>query len=329
MSDFLGRFPSLDSLAAMPVWIAGAVAAIIVVACLLAFSRAGRERMVGGVNRIGLIIIGAAITWILLDGSARRDLAAERRALDARATDLMVRATLPGSALACLNGAAGEAVEASCEKALFATPEGTAAAASFVSAQLTLLADATDFARREPTYAAIPAQLRHAAETDRFGFVAHILAMRDACTPDHCDAFALLNDASRVSTNLAEQPYDLFVARYAAGWPATTEAPVATGTPASPPPALASAPAPAPGIGLRVPGPNVFFPSAASIPPVSIMSAEPTPAHPAETTGSTPVPKAAPAQRKAAAPVRRPAAEPAPVDISPNGQHAAPPPSVQ
>jgi hypothetical protein len=323
MSGFLGRFSLLESVAAMPVWMAGAVAAVIVIACLLVFSGTGRERILGG---IGLILLGVGIAWILLDSSVRRDLAVERRALDGRANELMVRAIIPGSALACLNGMAGEAVEAACEKALFATPEAAAAATSFVSAQLALLADATAFARRDASYTGIPAQLRHSAELDRYGLVAHVLAARDACTADHCPTFALLNDASRVSTNLAEQPYDLYVAHYAAGWPAPAEVPVAGRAPSSPPPALASAPTAIPGaapaVGLRVPGPDVFFPSASSIPPVNIMNAEPPAA--SEATGTTPAPAPKQAQRKAPAPARRPPAEAAPVDINPNAQHPAP-----
>jgi hypothetical protein len=323
MSDFLGRIPLLESVTAMPVWMAGAVAALIVVACLLAFNGTGRDRMLGGV---GLILLGVGITWILLDSSARRDLAIERRALDGRANELMVRAIMPGSALACLNGMAGEAVEAACEKALFATPEATAAATAFVSAQLALLADAAAFARRDLTYTGVPGQLRHSAELDRYGIVAHVLAARDACTADHCATFALLNDASRVSTNLAEQPYDLYVAHYAAGWPAAAEVPVAARSPSSPPPALASAPTAVPGtapaVGLRVPGPDVFFPSASSIPPVNIMNAEPPTT--SETTGTAPVPAPQQPQRKAAAPARRPPAETAPVDISPNAQRPVP-----
>jgi hypothetical protein len=235
----------------------------------------------------------------------------------------MVRAIAPGSALACLSAGAGATVEASCERALFATPEATAAAVAFVSAELALLADAADFARRDPKYKGMLAQLRQSAEIDRYGIVAHVLAARDGCTADQCQAFALLNDASRVSTNLADRPYDLLVARYAAAWPAAAEPPVAARS--SPPPALAAAPAAAGGLGLRVPGPNVFFPSAASIPPVNIMNAEPS-APAAEATGSTPPAAKAPApQRKAAAPVRR-SVDTTPVDINPDAQRPAPPP---
>ena len=202
MSGLLGRFSLLESVAAMPVWMAGAIAALIVVACLLAFNGTGRERMLGGV---GLILLGVGIIWILLDGSARRDLAIERRALDGRANELMVRAVMPGSALACLNGMAGEAVEA-------CVLEGAVCNAGSDGRRYVLRLSATHIVGR--CRRVCPSgfelhgrtgQLRHSAELDRYGIVAHVLAARDACSADHCPIFALLNDASRVSTNLAEQ----------------------------------------------------------------------------------------------------------------------------
>jgi hypothetical protein len=137
MSDFLGRLPSFETVAGIPAWVAGALAAVLVVVCLLGFTRAGREGISGGLVRVALVLVGAGIAWILFDGSARRDLVVERRALDARANDLTVRTIMPGSALACLSAVAGDTVEASCERAVFATPEATAAAVSFVAAQLT------------------------------------------------------------------------------------------------------------------------------------------------------------------------------------------------
>jgi hypothetical protein len=309
MSDFTGRLPFFDTAFALPIspkWLTAAIAALFLVFCLLAFSRVARVAIVGGLTPIGLVLIGAGITWIALDSLSRRDLAAERLALDARAAELTVRAITPGSALACLNIDAGDAVAASCEKALFATPEATAIAVSFVAAQLTLLADATEFARRDPGYRGMIAQLRHSAEADHYGIVAHVLAAREGCTADRCGAFALFHDPSRVSTNLTEQPYDLYVARHATGWPTSGDPPVARSSPA---PSLASVPAAAPAVGIKVPGPNVFFPSAASIPPVNIMNAEPPSSALSETTGTTtPTAKAAPAQRKAVpGPPRRPA----------------------
>jgi len=306
MSDLLGRVPFLEMTGGMPIipeWMIGAVAVVFVLSCLLAFSRLARVALIRGLTPVGLVFIGAAIAWFVLDSSSRRNLASERLALDARAAELTSRAMTLGSALACLNIDAGDAVAGSCEKALFATPESTAVAVSFVSAQLTLLTDATDFARRDPSYRGTIKQLRHSVEADRYGIVAHVLAVHEGCTADHCGAFALLNDVSRVSTNLAEHAYVLYIGRHAAGWPATDESPVARSLPPS---SFPSAPPAAPAAGIKVPGPNVFFPSAASIPPVNIMNAEPPPPAPSETTGTT-APKAASPQRKAPAPPRRPA----------------------
>jgi hypothetical protein len=317
MSDFLGRFPFLSDwhgwfsdwnmpagMSLVPEWMIGALAVLLVLSCVFAFSRACRLALNRGLGFVGLVLIGAGIIWVVFDGLSRRDDAAERLALDARAAELTLRIMAPGSALACLNVDGGDALAASCEKALFATPEAAAAAVSFVSAQLTLLADSTQFARREPSYRGVITQLRHVAETDRYGIVAHVLAGRESCTADQCDAFALLNDPSRVKANLAEHPYDLYVARYALGWPAADPSIARS----SPPPALASAPPPVSAAGIKVPGPNVFFPSAASIPPVNIMNAEPAAPAPPESTGTTPpAAKAAAPPRKAPTPPRRPA----------------------
>jgi hypothetical protein len=335
MSDFLGRFPFFNisdwlgwspdwkmpaTMSFLPEWMIGALAAILVLSCLFAFSRVARATRNRGLGFVGLVLIGAAIVWIVFGGSSRRDHAAERLALDARAAQLTLRAMAQGTALACLNADAGDALAASCEKALFATPEAAAAAVSFVSAQLTLLADSSQFTRRDPSYRGIITQLRHAAEADRYGIVAHVLATRESCTADQCEAFAVLNDLSRVKANLTEHPYDLYVAHYAAGWPAADPSIARS----SPPPALASAPPSVSAAGIKVPGPNVFFPSAASIPPVNIMNAEPAAPTPAETTGTTPPAKAAATpQRKAPTPPRRPP------NAKADPQRAPPPPVAE
>jgi hypothetical protein len=73
-------------------------------------------------------------------------MALQRQALDARLLEITTRAITPGSPLACLDGTAGGTVEASCEKALFATPETAAGAVAYVAAQLPLLADGSDYA---------------------------------------------------------------------------------------------------------------------------------------------------------------------------------------
>jgi hypothetical protein len=238
--------------------------------------------------RVALIAVAIFAGWWALDYLARPDLAAEQRALEARELDLARSALAPGSALACLDAIAGDVVEDACEKALFASPEATAAAVSYVAAQLSLLALASD--RERLTAPSLrTAQLRRAVEVDRFGITAHVLAVRDGCTLDRCLALALLHDASRVSTNLVEQPFDALVRRYAAGWPADGSYTAANNS-------LPAATAAAPGTAPKSPN-NLYFPSSASIPQVNIMTAEPAGSRPRDTTGTT----------QAASPPRKPA----------------------
>lgn len=292
MSGHFGRFMGLDPATGMlnlPHWMAGAAAAVLVVLCLLAFSRAGREGAVGSLARVALVLIGAAVTWFVMEGAGRRGLADERRALDARAAELLVRAALPGSALACLDGNAGDAVEGACEKALFATPEATAAAVTYTAAQLALLNDMNEIATRTGDAPAMLGSLRRAAEADRFGLVAQVLAVRDGCTSQACETLSLLNDATRVSANLADHTYDLYVGRHSAAWPAATKLPVASSTSSI-------------GVAATTTGPaGLFFPSSASIPNVSIMNNEPPTQQQPETTGATPTRQTTPT------PQRRPA----------------------
>jgi hypothetical protein len=305
---------ALTGLVALPVWAVAGIGAVLVLACALAFVRAGGEgRSVPAL--ILVLILGLVVAlagWWARDHFARRDLEAEQRALDTRAFELATRAFMPGSALGCLDAIAGETVEGACEKALFASPEATAAAVSYVAAQLSLLASARELGRPGGTNSATLA-LRRALEADRFGIVAHVLAVRDGCVPDQCSAFAWLRDTSRIKVNLAERPFDARINTYAAIWPAGGGRGVAS-TP----------PSPAPSAAAKVPS-NLYFPSATSIPPVNIMTAEPPPAQrpPQATTGAAesapPTPPRRPPQTNpqarppsSAAPARAAPAPPAP-----------------
>src|SRR5262249_23563602 len=126
-----------------------------------------------------------------------------------------------------------------------------------------------------------------------------------------CGAFAGLGDTSGIKVNLAEQPFDARIKTYAASWPAAGSR------------ALASTPpSPAPTAAVKVPN-NLYFPSATSIPPVNIMTAEPPPAQrpPQDTTGATgaadaatPAPPPRPPQTKSQA---RPPASAAPARATP------------
>jgi hypothetical protein len=304
---------------ALPVWAALAVAAFVVVGCALAFVRGWTDDRGAMMGRVALVLVAALVGLVVIDQVVRRDLAGDRQALAGRAQELSARATMPGSALACLDAMAGETVETFCEKALFATPEATAAAVSYVDAQLSLLAAGNQQLRRgDRSHEGMLANLRRAAELDRFGIVAHVLAVRHGCTPEQCAAFALLNDARRVSLNMVGRTYDAVVNRHVAAWPAAGSPPVAGNAP----PAVAEAPAGAPLAGAKLPN-NLFLPSSSSIPAVSIMNAEPG-ASPADTTGSTqaPTPPRKPPQAQVRPQGNSPAAArpAAPQSLAPSGQ---------
>jgi len=133
----------------------------------------------------------------------------ERRALDDRKTALMAGSLAPGSALSCLDELAGEAVEAACEKGVFASPEAVAAAVKYVAAQLALLDDGTAYAKRsDASYATELAPLRTAVELDRFGLVAQVLKEREGCTVDRCDALTRFRDSTRVLANLRDRTFE-------------------------------------------------------------------------------------------------------------------------
>ena len=263
----------LTGIAALPVWALAGLAAGAVLVCALILARADGRGMLAIVLLVIIVLVG----WWARDYFAQRDVAAELRALDTRAFELATRAFAPGSALGCLDANAGETVEAACERALFASPEATAAATSYVAAQLSLLASASELGRRHGGANPGAAMLRRALEADRFGIVAHVLAVRDGCTPGRCGAFTWLRDPTRINANLAERPFEARVKSYAASWPTAGGRPM-----------VSSAPSPPPSAAAKVPN-NLYFPSASSIPPVNIMTAEPPAAQrqPQNTTGTT------------------------------------------
>ena len=245
----------------LPPGSAGLAATVDALASLHASFHAWGVRLMHG----ALIATAVFAGWWALDRFVDRDVTAEQQALELSALELAARALVPGSALPCLDAIAGDVVEDACEKAIFASPEATAAAVSYVAAQLSLLASAGDHARRTtPRLWAV--QLRRAIEADRFGIAAHVLSVSGGCTPDQCGAFALLHDASRVRANLAERPFDALIKHYAAGWPPVSNRPLVS----NPPPATTTG---APGAAAKS-GTNLYFPSSSSIPPINIMTAE-------------------------------------------------------
>jgi hypothetical protein len=221
---------------------------------------------------------------------------------------------------------AGENVDGACEKALFASAATVAAASSYAAARLELLSDMAAYAKhggRDIDGALVP--LRHSLETDAYGFVAHALAVRDGCTSQNCKALEVLRDPSRVRANLSGQTLDRYLDRYLTVWALQPDgpAPVADAATQSQPTYQPGGPGPRKSV-------NIDFPTAASIPPVSIMNPEPgtkpTPAVPAVSaanpnppastaaTTSAPPPKK-PRKQAANPPVQAPAASPPPATV--------------
>jgi hypothetical protein len=238
---------------------------------------------------------------------------AERRALTERAAQLSAIALAPGSALSCLDGGAGDTAETACEAALFASPQSTAAAVTYVGAKLTLLADVRDY---DPEGGGRPLVSRRALELDRFGIVGHVLATRDACTPDACAAFALFADANAIRANMKAQAFDQYVSRHVAAWnaPAGTPAPSLPEMSKAPDAALpAAADAKTPEAAGHPVSSKYTFPSSASIPPVSIMNTEPP--RPKEPAASG-APAAAAPDDAPPMPPRRPQAQREPAETA-------------
>ena len=300
----------------------GVAAALFVALLVIAVVRAGLTEFGSMIFRVAVVVIAVVLGWTYVTRSSDRDRAAERRALDQRAADLVGRAVAPGSPIACLEATNTETVEGACERAVFASPEAVAAATAYLSARLTLLSDAHDYtSKRDQSYESSIAGLRRTIAADRYGLVSQVLATRDGCTADACDAFGLVYDDKKLRANLKDRLFDITVARYAVNWPTRTR-PLASSSLNG----GASGP-------VTPPGPNVTFPSAQSIPPVSIMNAEPpapqtAAAPPAQETAQeaapTPPPapiKSAPASASRRAPSRSSkSAAPPPMSLNPSKQ---------
>jgi hypothetical protein len=216
--------------------------------------------------------VGAILAWAFLSSAGTRDLSAERRNLEMRAAQLTAQVLAPGSPLACLDATGGENVELACEKALFAAPATVAAASSYTAARLSLLSDMAAHIQVGGNLNSVLPPLRRALEADRFGFVAHTLAIRDGCTSTRCEALALLRDQDRVRANLSAQTFDRYLDRNLPLW-GQPETPVADAAPSST--ATLAAGQPPSGQVQKKVVVDADFPSAASIPAVSIMNPEP------------------------------------------------------
>jgi hypothetical protein len=307
--DHIWRSPTF------PMWLTLAAAGFFGIIVLITLLRAEKSVANGALTVITLVAIGIAVA------STIRGFGPDGQAGSAQTRNAQpVRAGLPQ--LSCIDDLAGDAVLNACEKVLFGSAESSATAVAYAASLITQLVDASA-ATVGKTPSSEYLALRRAVERDRYGLMAYTLMARDHCSPSSCAAFRSLADNHQVVANMDERLYENLITRYAPLW---------------------NAPAPAPAglmAGLPPSGPtgkptNADFPSAASTPPVNIMTPEPTLAAPKPPASATaaPSPRPAPAAppalaaaKKPAVPKRTPAA--APVQIAPAQAPAAQAPSAQ
>jgi hypothetical protein len=275
---------------AFPIWLTLAAAGFFAVIVLITLLRAEKSVANGALTVITLLAVGvAAAATIRGFGPGGADGSGAMQSLQP------TTAALP--ALSCIDDLAGETVLTACEKALFGSPESTAAALSYAASQITRVTAFGDAAAVSGSMTTEQLAVRRAVERDRYGLMAYVLAVRDHCKASECGAFRALTDHHQISANMDERIYEGLVMRYSASW----NAPVAS----APVAALA------PTVPTGKPT-NAEFPTAASTPPVSIMSPEP---------GTAPAPR--PATSSATSPSPRPAPTPAPAPAAAKKQAAA------
>jgi hypothetical protein len=269
-------------------WTMVAAAVIVAMVLFVIVIKADRSLANGALAIITLLALGVASAAMMRDKPAAT-----------AAAPAVPGVAVGQSALACLDGLAGERVETVCEKALFASADSTAAAVSYTAAQISRLPAVV--AQGGPELG----QMRRVLERDRYGLVAQVLAVREGCTPEACETYRYLVNTSQISANMTGRAFETLVARYADAW---GEAPqMASAAPASAPAPVAPRPS------------TIDFPTSASIPPIDIMSS-PEPRRGAEPPPIVTVtqPPAAPrAAAVAPAPTPAPAPAPAPVAAAP------------
>jgi hypothetical protein len=317
----LGWASSLDQIwrsPTFPTWLTLAAAGFFGIIVLITLLRAEKSVANGALTVITLLAIGVAVAANIRGfGPDGLDTSAQARSVQP------ANPTLP--ALACIDDLAGDAVLNACEKTLFGSPDGAAAAVTYAAAQLSRLTAFGDLATAERSTTTELQALRRSVERDRYGLMAYVLMTRDHCTPSTCPAFRSLSDSHQVAANMDERLYENLITRYAPSWNAPAP-PAGAGVVAALPPSMPT--------GRPT---NAEFPSAASTPPVNIRTPEPGPAPasaakpPAGATAAAPAPAARPAAapalaaaKKPPAAKRSPAAAQAPVQITP----AAPPASA-
>jgi hypothetical protein len=315
--DQLWRSPTF------PMWLTLAAAGFFGIIVLITLLRAEKSVANGALTVITLLAVGIAVAATIRgfgpDGG--------RNASDETRPPQPMTAALP--ALSCIDDLAGETVLTACEKALFGSPESTAAALSYAGSQITRLTAFGDVASAEKSMTSELRAIRRAVERDRYGLMAYVLAARDHCTASGCAAFRSLTDSHQIMANMDEHMYDGLISRYAPLWNAPPPVAPVAALPSSMPTGRPT---------------NADFPSASSTPPVSIMTPEPgtsatasaprTPASSSVANAPLPSPRPTPATATPALaaakkpPAPKPLRTAAPVQISPAPAAPAPAPAA-
>jgi hypothetical protein len=296
--DQLWRSPTF------PMWLTLAAAGFFALVLLITLLRAEKSVANGALTVITLLAIGVAVA-ATIRGFGPGGATASRGTHPSQP----MTAALP--ALSCVDDLAGDTVLAACEKLLFGSADAAAAAVSYAAARLTQLTSFGDVATANKNMTPEFSTLRRSVERDRYGLMAYVLSARDHCQPGECAAYRSLTDHNQIAANMDERIYQGLISRYSASWNAAV-APVA---------AVAGAVAAFPTTMPTGKPTNAEFPSAASTPPVNIMTPEPATAAavprppPAGANAQTPMPRPSPVSpKKQAAPKARAAA---PVQLSP------------
>ena len=277
-----------------PMWLTLAAAGFFGIIVLITLLRAEKSVANGALTVITLLAIGVAGAATIRGFGQGDQAGSEGRPVAAAG------ATLPQ--LSCIDDLAGDAVLNACEKTLFGSAESAASAVAYAAAQISRLTGFGDAAGKNPSFELLA--LRRAVERDRYGLMAYVLMARDHCTPSSCAAFRALSDNHQIVANMDERVYENLITRYSPSWNAPPVAAASTGLVAALPGSMPT--------GKPT---NADFPSAASTPPVNIMTPEPgsAPAQPAGRAAAAPVQLApVPAPRPASAAAATAAAAPAP-----------------
>ena len=297
--DQIWRSPNL------PLYLTLVTAGFVGIIVLITLLRSERSVANGVLALITLLAVGVAgaVTFRGF-GTANVVQSAEARPVQT--------ATAPLPQLSCIDELAGDAVLAACEKALFGSAESVAAAVAYAASQITLLTSLGDVATANKGAGSDLLALRRAVERDRYGLMAYVLMVRDRCTPAACRAFRSLTETRQIAANMEDRVYESLIMRYAAAWNAPQ---AATGMIAALPPSVPT--------GKPT---NAEFPTAASTPPVNIMTPEPplgAAPKPSSSTAAAPaspaVPRSAAATPPASPPAPTAAKKPPPAPKRPSG----------